>query len=285
MSELREKLKMNMELRGYSPGTIKAYTNHVSNFAKFCNNSPKFLGEKEILEYLHYCIMKKKLSECSVNYINSSLKFFYTKILNRHWNMDRITRLKEPKKLPSILSREEIKSIFDVTENLKHKAILMTVYSAGLRVSEVCNLKIKDIDSKNMQILIRQGKGKKDRYSLLSKVNLEVLREYWKRYHPTEYLFSGSGGTGSISHRSVQRMLERSIKKTGITKKSSVHTLRHSFATHLLEDGTDICYIQRLLGHAQITTTTVYLHLRRMDLLNIKSPLDTLLDKKDEQDD
>jgi integrase/recombinase XerD len=285
MSELRERLKMNMELRGYSPGTIKAYTNHVSNFAKFYNRSPKFLGEKEIREYLHYCIMKKKLSECSINYINSSLKFFYTKILNRHWNMDRITRLKEPKKLPSILSREEIKSIFNVTENLKHKAILMTVYSAGLRVSEVCNLKIKDIDSKNMQILIRQGKGKKDRYSLLSKVNLEVLREYWKRYHPTEYLFSGSGGTGSISHRSVQRMLERSIKKTGIIKKASIHTLRHSFATHLLEDGTDICYIQRLLGHAQITTTTIYLHLRRMDLLNIKSPLDIPLDKKDEQDD
>lgn len=231
MSELRERLKMDMELRGYSPGSIKAYTNHVSNFAKFYNRSPKFLGEKEIREYLHYCIMKKKLSECSVNYINSSLKFFYTKILNRHWNIDKITRLKEPKKLPSILSREEVKSIFDVTENLKHKAILMTVYSAGLRVSEVCNLKIKDIDSKNMQILIRQGKGKKDRYSLLSKVNLEVLREYWKRYHPTEYLFSGSGGTGAISHRSVQRMLEKSIKKTGITKKASVHTLRHSFAT------------------------------------------------------
>ena len=198
MSELRERLKMDMELRGYSPGSIKAYTNHVSNFAKFYNKSPKFLGEKEIREYLHYCIMKRKLSECTVNCINSSLKFFYTKTLNRYWNMDKIARLKEPKKLPSILSREEVKSIFDVAENLKHKAILMTVYSAGLRVSEVCNLKIKDIDSKNMQILIRQGKGKKDRYSLLSKVNLEVLREYWKRYHPTEYLFSGSGRTSAI---------------------------------------------------------------------------------------
>ena len=148
-----------------------------------------------------------------------------------------------------------------------------------------CNLKIKDIDSKNVQILIRQGKGKKDRYSLLSKVNLEVLREYWERYHPTEYLFSGSGGTGAISHRSVQRMLEKSIKKTGITKKASIHTLRHCFATHLLESGTDICYIQRLLGHTQLNTTTIYLHLRRLDLLNIKSPLDSLLDKKGEQDD
>jgi integrase/recombinase XerD len=285
MSELRERLKMDMELRGYSPGSIKAYTNHVSNFAEFYNKSPEFLGEKEIRDYLHYCITKRNLSECTVNYINSSLKFFYTKTLNRYWNRDKIVRLKEPKRLPSVLSPEEVKSIFDVTENLKHKAILMTVYSAGLRVSEVCNLKIKDIDSKNMQILIRQGKGKKDRYSLLSKVNLEVLREYWKRYHPTEYLFSGSGRTGAISPRSVQRMLEKSIKKTGITKHASVHTLRHCFATHLLEGGTDICYIQRLLGHTQITTTSIYLHLRRLDLLNIKSPLDILLDKKDEQDD
>lgn len=285
MSELRERLKMDMELRGYSPGSIKTYTNHVSNFAKFYNKSPEFLGEKEIRDYLHYCITKRKLSECTVNYINSSLKFFYTKTLNRYWNTDKIARLKEPKKLPSVLSAEEVKSIFDVTENLKHKAILMTIYSAGLRVSEVCNLKIKDIDSKNMQILIRQGKGKKDRYSLLSKLNLEILRDYWKRYHPTEYLFSGKGRTDAITPRSVQRMLEKSIKKTEITKHASVHTLRHCFATHLLEGGTDICYIQRLLGHAQITTTSIYLHLRRLDLLNIKSPLDMLLDKKDEQDD
>ena len=285
MSELRQKMKMDMELKGYSPKTIKSYIGHVSNFAKYYNKSPELLREKEIREYLHYCIMEKKLSEGTVNYINSGLKFFYTKTLNRYWNMDKITRIKEPRRLPAVLSPEEIKSIFDVTENLKHKAILMTVYSAGLRVSEVCNLKITDIDSKNMQILIREGKGKKDRYSLLSNANLEILREYWKRYHPKEYLFSGKGRTDSITPRSVQKMLEKSIKKTEITKNATVHTLRHSFATHLLDAGTDICYIQRLLGHSRITTTTIYLHLRRMDLLNIKSPLDILLDKKNEQDD
>jgi integrase/recombinase XerD len=285
MSELREKMKMDMELRGYSPRTIVGYIRQVSNFSKFYNKSPKYLGEKEIRDYLHYCIMEKKLSEVTVNFINASLKFFYTKTLNRYWNINKIARIKVPKKLPSILSPEEVKSIFDVTENLKHKAILMTVYSAGLRVSEVCNLKITDIDSKNMQILIRQGKGKKDRYSLLSEVNLKILREYWIRYHPTEYLFSGNGRTDAITPRTVQRILEKSVKKTGITKHASVHTLRHCFATHLLENGTDICYIQRLLGHSNITTTTIYLHLRRMDLLNIKSPLDTLLDKKGERDD
>jgi len=282
MSELREKMKMDMELRGYSPRTIVGYIRQVSNFAKFYNKSPESLGEKEIRDYLHYCIMEKKLSEVTVNFINASLKFFFTKTLNRYWNINKIARIKVPKKLPCILSREEVKSIFDVTENLKHKAILMTVYSAGLRVSEVCNLKTTDIDSKNMQILIRQGKGKKDRYSLLSEVNLKILREYWIRYHPTEYLFSGNGRTYAITPRTVQRILEKSVKKTGITKHASVHTLRHCFATHLLENGTDICYIQRLLGHSNITTTTIYLHLRRMDLLNIKSPLDMLLGEKDD---
>ena len=277
MSELREKMKMDMELRGYSPKTIKNYISHVSNFAKFYNKSPDLLEEKEIREYLHYCIMEKKLSEGTVNYINACLKFFYTKTLNRYWNMDQIARAKEPRRLPVVLSPEEIKSIFDVTENLKHKAILMTVYSAGLRVSEVCNLRVTDIDSENMQILIRQGKGKKDRYSLLSKANLEILREYWKRYQPKEYLFSGRYRTDAITPRSVQKMLEQSLEKTSITKNATVHTLRHSFATHLLDAGTDICYIQRLLGHTRITTTTIYLHLRRIDLLNIKSPLDMIL--------
>jgi site-specific recombinase XerD len=285
MSELRQKMKMDMELKGYSPKTIKSYIAHVSNFAKYYNKSPELLREKEIREYLHYCIMEKKLSEGTVNYINAGLKFFYTKTLNRYWNIDKIFRIKEPRRLPAVLSPEEVKSIFDVTENIKHKAILMTVYSAGLRVSEVCNLKITDIDSKNMQILIREGKGKKDRYSLLSNANLEILREYWRRYHPKEYLFSGKGRTDAITPRSVQKMLEKSIKKTAITKKATVHTLRHSFATHLLDAGTDICYIQRLLGHTRITTTTIYLHLRRMDLLNIKSPLDILLDEEDKQDD
>lgn len=282
MSELRNKMKIEMELRGYSPLTIKNYILHVSNFAKFYKKSPDTLGENEIREYLHYCIIKKKLNECTVNYIHSSLKFFYTKILNRQWNIDKLSRIKEHRKLPVVLSPQEIKAIFDATENIKHKAILMTTYSAGLRVSEVCNLKITDIDSKNMQIFVRQGKGKKDRYTLLSKAALEILREYWKIYQPREYLFSGRYRTDAITPRSVQRVFEKAIKKAGITKSATVHTLRHSFATHLLDAGTDICYIQRLLGHTRITTTTIYLHLRRIDLLNIKSPLDVLMGEQND---
>lgn len=277
MSELRNKMIMEMELRGYSPKTIKNYIYHVSGFVSFHKKSPNLLGETEIRQYLHHCITEKRLSEGTVNIGYSSLKFLYTKVLSKPWNIEKLSRIKERRRLPIVLSPDEVKSIFEATENLKHKAILMTIYSAGLRVSEVCNLKITDIDSKNMQIFIREGKGKKDRYTLLSKSNLEVLREYWKQYRPKEFLFSGRYRTDAITSRSVQRIFEKARKKVGISKHASVHTLRHSFATHLLDAGTDICYIQRLLGHTRIATTTIYLHLRRLDLLNIKSPLDTLL--------
>jgi len=268
---------MEMELRGYSPKTIKNYIYHVSGFVRFYKKSPSLLGESEIRQYLHYCITEKRVNEGTVNASYSALKFLYTKILNKPWNVEKLTRIKERRRLPIVLSPEEVKKIFDATEYLKHKAILMTIYSGGLRVSEVCNLKITDIDSKNMQIFIREGKGKKDRYTLLSKSNLEILREYWKEYKPKEFLFSGRYRTDAINPRSVQRVFEKARKKAGISKHATVHTLRHSFATHLLDSGTDICYIQRLLGHTRISTTTIYLHLRRMDLLSIKSPLDTLL--------
>ena len=276
MSELRAKMKMDLELRGYSPTTIKYYVERVSRFAAYFNKSPDLLGEDEIREYLHYCITEKHLSEGTVNGSYAALKFFYTKTLGRKWDMDKLARAREGKKLPVVLSKSEVKAIFDATENLKHKTILMTIYAAGLRVSEAAKLKIEDIDSQNMQIIVRQGKGKKDRYTLLSKANLEILREYWKSYHPKTYLFPGKYPERPVSARTKQKIFQRAMDATNIKKDASVHTLRHSFATHLLDAGTDICYIQRLMGHTSINTTTIYLHLRRMDLINIKSPLDNL---------
>ena len=276
MQELLNKMKIDMELRGYSPITVKYYLGHVSRFAKYYSKSPETLGEEEIRNYLHYCIMEKHLNEGTVNTIHSALKFFYKKILDRDWRVDKLSRIKEGRKLPAVLSQAEVKAILDSTENLKHRTILATVYAAGLRVSEVANLRIIDIDSKNMQIFINQGKGKKDRYTLLSKTNLELLRKYWQRYKPKTYLFPGDNPERPVSVRTIQKVFVAAKEKVGIKKAVSVHTLRHSFATHLLEAGTDICYIQRLLGHTCINTTTIYLHLRRMDLLNIKSPLDTL---------
>lgn len=276
MSELIIQMKTDLELRGYSPKTVKYYTREVSRFSEHFKKSPELLGEDEIREYLHYCITEKRLNEGTVNYTHSAIKFFYTKTLGRAWNMDKLARMKEGRKLPVILSQSEVKAIFDATDNLKHKAILMTIYAAGLRISEAANLKITDIDSKNMQIFIRQGKGKKDRYSLLSKTNLNILREYWKRYKPKDFLFPGKDKNNPISVRTIQKIFNYASQKACIKKDATVHTLRHSFATHLLEAGTDICYIQRLLGHTNIHTTTIYLHLRRMDLISIKSPLDTL---------
>jgi site-specific recombinase XerD len=276
MTDLENQMKINMELRGYSPKTIDNYLLHLSNFAKYYNKSLDQLGESEIQNYLHYCITEKHLGEGTVNYYHSAIKFFYTKVLDRAWKQEKLPRAKEGRKLPVILSQSEVKAILEATLNLKHRTILSTIYGAGLRISEAARLNVSDIDSKNMQIIIRQGKGKKDRYSLLSKNNLSLLREYWKRYRPATYLFTGKNPTGYITPRSIQKIFYEAKDAAGIKKNASVHTLRHSFATHLLEAGTDICYIQRLLGHTSLQTTTIYLHLRRVDLLNIKSPLDSL---------
>lgn len=191
--------------------------------------------------------------------------------------MNKIPRAKKEKKLPVVLSPSEVKRIFNATVNIKHKAILMTIYGAGLRVSEAANLKISDIDSSNMQIHIRQGKGKKDRYCMLSPMILNILREYYKYYHPKEWLFQGSTPNKPISSRTIERVFEISKKKSGITKNATVHTLRHSFATHLLESGVDVYHIQQLMGHSSVKTTSIYIHLQRKDVLNIKSPLDTLM--------
>jgi integrase/recombinase XerD len=282
MSELRTKMMMDMDIRGYSELTKKYYIQHVVRFSQYFQKSPDLLGEDEIYKYLHYCITERKLSEGTVNTVHSALKFFYTKTLGRDWRVEKLARIKERRRLPVVLSQEEVKAIFEATKNLKHKAILMTIYAAGLRVSEASNLEITDIDSKNMQIRIRNGKGKKDRYAILSKANVEILREYWKKYHPKKYLFSGRYREDAISDRSIQKIFEHARDKAGIKKPATVHTLRHSFATHLLEAGTDICYIQRLLGHTCINTTTIYLHLRRMDLLNIQSPLDAIVGVKND---
>lgn len=175
--------------------------------------------------------------------------------------------------LPEVLSEEEVKAILDATENLKHKAILMTIYSAGLRISEVINLKIKDIDSQRMQIRVDQGKGKKDRYTLLGKKTLEVLRKYFQLYKPRVYIFEGMDGQ-QYSKSSITQILKASVLKAGIKKRVSVHTLRHSFATHLLEGGVNLRYIQSLLGHGSSKTTEIYTHITTKGFDQIVNPLD-----------
>ena len=277
MSELRNKMIMDMKLKGLSSGTIKHYTQSVINFSKFYKKSPALLGEEEIKKYLYHCITEKKLKKTTVRIHYSALKFLYSVTLDRPNEIRRIPRMKDDKSLPSVFSREEVKNILDVTHNIKHKALLMLIYSSGLRANKAATLKISDIDSSNMKIFVNKGKGNKDRYTILSKIALNILRTYWKEYKPQEYLFPGSIKGNPITTRTIELVIKDSLKKAGIKKKGSVHTLRHSFATHLLEDGTDIFYIQKLLGHSNISTTTIYLHLRGIAYQTIKSPLDTMI--------
>lgn len=269
-----EKMIIDMQLRGMSLGVQKGYSNHVQAFLRFYEKPVAELGENEIREFLIYLVKKKKLSPGTINTYNSALKFFYEITLEKTWNVKNLPRLKEPKTLPAILSQKEVQLLFDATENLKHRCMLMTVYSSGLRVSEVARLKLTDIDSKNMQIFIREGKGKKDRYTLLSQTNLEVLREYWKQYRPLDWLFEGHKKGTHITVRTVQKVLEHAKNKAGIKKPICVHTLRHCFATHLLEADTNLYHIKQLLGHTSLQTTSRYIHLMRMDVLKVKSPLD-----------
>lgn len=273
MSTLREQMQADLQLRGITPRTQKDYLREVSNLAKYFNKSPEELGEKEIKEYLVHLLKDEKISGGTYRYYVSGIKFFYRTTLKREEVVDAIQYPKYKRKLPVVLDLSEVESLFSVTTNLKHKAILMITYSSGLRISEAAHLKITDIDSKRMMVWVQQGKGGKDRYTILSQTALECLRQYWRKYHPKEWLFEGNKGT-HISISSIRQIFWDAKKRAGITKPASVHTLRHSFATHLIEAGTSLHHVQLLLGHRSPTTTTVYLHVSRMNLSQVTSPLD-----------
>ena len=277
MGKLREQMKMDLKLKGYSPKTQAAYLGYMKNFVQYFGRSPAKMGEKEIREYLYHLVTERDLGDSSINSAYSALKFFYKTTLGRDWNVAKIPRRKPEKRLPVVLDGSEIKQLLAVTANLKHRALLMTTYSAGLRVSETAHLKVSDVDSKRMQLRVAQGKGKKDRYALLSSVTLNLLRDYWRQYRPFSWLFPGGSPDRPISTRSIQKIFEKAKRKAGIKKPATVHTLRHSFATHLLEAGTDIYRVQKLMGHTSPKTTAIYIHLRRQDLLKVVSPLDSLL--------
>jgi len=205
----------------------------------------------------------------------ATIRYLYLKIFNQPVPKALDIKLRKPVLLPTVLSQADISKILEVTKNLKHKTILLLIYSAGLRLGELINLEIGDIDSESMKIHVKQGKGKKDRYIMLSENVLKILREYYQIYKPKEYIIEGLKG-GKYSPQSVQSVFKMAIKKAGIKKKATVHTLRHSFATHLLDDGTDIRYIQELLGHKRLETTQIYTHVSSYSINKIKSPADKL---------
>jgi len=276
MGRLYNRMKMDLELKNYSPKTINCYLNWMVDFVSHYGRSPEEMGEEEIRHYLHYLIKDKKLSQSSINQAYSAMKFFYERTLGREWNAVKIPRVKNRKKLPVVLTKEEVRSILHSTGNLKHCAILATIYSAGLRAGEATHLKVHDIDSARMMIHVRGGKGNKDRYTLLAECTLDILRRYWKAYRPYNCLFPGRDPNKPISVSSIQRVFKASLYSSGIKKNVSLHSLRHSFATHLLESGTDLYHIQRFLGHRSFSTTCIYLHITDKHLRKVKSPLDLL---------
>jgi site-specific recombinase XerD len=233
------------------------------------------ITEPMIMDFLLYLVNTRHVSTAYQNQSINAIKFYYERVMGGKRKIYNINRPREEQYLPEVLSSEEITKIINATENLKHKVVLMTIYSSGLRIGEAINLKIKDIDSARMQVRVEQGKGKKDRYTLLSVKNLELLRRYFLEYKPKFWLFEGANGE-IYSKKSIQMILKKAVEKVGIKKHITVHTLRHSFATHLLEAGTDLRYIQSLLGHANSKTTEIYTHITTKGFDQIKSPLDNL---------
>jgi site-specific recombinase XerD len=273
-------MKEDMAIRGLAPATQKAYLRAVERLATHYGKRPDLLSSRDIQRFLLHLHEHCGLSWGTCNTFVNGLRFFYHTTLGRTEAAFHIPCAKPPKKLPLVLSRQEVIAIFAVTTNLRQRTLLKTTYSAGLRVSETINLKVTDIDSRRMCIRVNQGKHRKDRYTLLSSRLLAELRTYWKVYRPAVWLFPDQSGAYHISRMTAWRIFQRAKAKAGITKPCGIHALRHAFATHLLEAGTDPHTIQRLLGHTNIRTTLEYFHLARRRLLDTPSPLDQLDDPR-----
>jgi len=276
MTPLRRRMIDDMTLRNFTPKTIQAYVRCVARFARYFHCSPERLGPEHVRAYLLHLRQERNASMSYYNQTRCALRFFYRVTLGRDDVPASIVPARQPHTLPVVLSGDEVARLFAAIGNLKHRAILMTTYAAGLRVSEVARLRVEDIDSQRMVIHVRQGKGQKDRYVMLSPRLLEILRNYWKAVRPRGYLFPGTAPDQPIAVNSVHKACARAAGYAQLGKHVTVHTLRHSFATHLLEAGTDLRTIQVLLGHRSFNTTARYVHVATASLASTRSPLDRL---------
>ena len=276
MTPLRQRFIEDMQLRGLALSTQRTYTHYVADFARYFGRSPETLDIEAVRQYQLHHINERKFSPQSVNQYISSVKFLYLVTLEMPWSDDAFPRVSVPHRLPVVLSQEELLTFFDYIPTLKYRAALMTAYGAGLRVSEVVTLKVSDVDSQRMLLRIRQGKGAKDRYAMLSPRLLDVLRRYWRAHRCTDWLFPSWRKDRHLCPTSLQMACREAARLAGIHKRVTVHTLRHCFATHLLENGTDIRIIQVLLGHSRIDTTAHYTAVSPTTVAATGSPLDTL---------
>lgn len=275
MTPLRQKMINDMKLRRFALGTQKLYIYAVEDLARYYHRSPDLIREEEIHAYLLYLQEEKKLEWGSCNCMAAGLNFFYKTTLKEKNINFKIPKRKQTRKLPTIFSRSDLIKLFDATDSLRNRMILTTAYSAGLRVSEVVSLKPEHIESNRKLIRVEQGKGNKDRYTLLSDKLLKDLKVYWKRYHPKEYLFYPTGNPHKpLTKNMAWKIFNKAKQKAGLKRGKGIHSLRHSFATHLLEDGVDLYSIKTFLGHSSISTTMIYLRLTANGIKKIKSPFD-----------
>ncbi len=272
-------LEKELKIRKYSSQTIASYLYYNKNMLEYHGKKPELITRPEIMEYLYYLADEENLSSSTINCAVNAIKYFYGKILKKDFTVY-IPRAKKDKKLPVILNTGEIIKLLSGIDNLKHKLLISIIYSAGLRVSEAVKLKIEDLDRERKQIFIRKAKGNKDRITILSDIILSLMDDYTKHYNTLIWLFPSYDINSHITIRTAEKVFENAVIKTGINKKCSIHCLRHSFATHLLENGTDIRYIQTFLGHKSLKTTEIYTHISKNIVKNIISPLDVTLSLK-----
>ena len=289
MTHLRKMMLEELQRRNYSPCTVRCYIHAVEDFARYFQRPPNRLGPRHIRQYQAHLISERKLTANTVILRLAALRFFYIKTLRRSWSVEETPYPKKVLRLPTVLSQEEVAQLIDAARLPFHRILLMTLYGTGARRAEVTHLQVSDIDSQRMVVHIRGGKGRKDRDVMLSERLLAALREYWWCYKPKTWLFPGNRwhtGTQPIAGKVLWTACHEAAQRAGITKSVHPHTLRHSFATHLLEAGADLRTIQMLLGHRDLEETTIYLHLSERHLNATASPLDSLAlalsDQKDE---
>ncbi len=275
ISPLRRRMTEDMTVRGFTPGTQRGYLRAVRDFTAFLGRSPDQAGAEDLRRY-QLSMRSGGASATTMNAAVSALRFFFTLTLGRNDAQAGMTTVREPRRLPVILSPEEVARLLDAAPSLKYRAALSVAYGAGLRASEVVSLKIADIDSTRMVIRVEQGKGRRDRYAMLSDLLLDVLRAWWREARPQGWLFPGQNPVNPLTTRQLRRVCHAASQAAGIDKRVSLHTLRHSFATHLLEQKVDIRVIQVLLGHRKLDTTARYAQVASTTLRAVKSPLEQL---------
>lgn len=277
MGRLRDRMEQDLILKQFAPSTRRNYLLYCRKFAAHYGRSPEELGETEIREYLLHLIQVEQVSYATYRQIVAAVKFLYTVTLGRPGLVERIPFPRHRRNsFPEVLRQDQIVQLFAAIRRLKYRALLMTCYAAGLRISEACQLRVEDIDSTRMVLRVRYAKGSKQRYSVLSKRLLQLLREYWKQQRPVEWLFPGQGKSGHVVPDTVRQVFRKAADAVGLGRWCTPHTLRHSFATHLLENGTELVVIQALLGHNSLKTTATYTHVRTDHIGELQSPFDFL---------